>query len=147
MAAEDEDLVISSEPEARPADVGVVRQAVNRFNVGATGQQEPLPLNLLVRGQGGAIRGGLLGNLWGGWLRLTHLWIDEPYRGRGLGRRLLEAAEQEAAEMGAQGCFLSAFDFQFPGFYRRLGYEVYGELPDHPPGHTTYHLRKWLTRR
>lgn len=77
----------------------------------------------------------------------THLWIDEPFRGRGFGRQLVEAAEQEAADAGAQGCFLSTFDFQAPGFYRRLGYEVYGELVDYPPGHTTYHFRKWLPRR
>jgi ribosomal protein S18 acetylase RimI-like enzyme len=142
-----DELVISSEPEAGAAVVEVVRRGLYAFNARATGLEEPQPVRLLARDGGGEVRGGLLGALWGDWLHLTHLWIDEPFRGRGFGRRLVEAAEQSAAEAGAQGCFLSTFDFQAPGFYRRLGYEVYGELVDYPPGHTTYHFRKWLPRR
>jgi hypothetical protein len=37
---------------------------------------------------------------------------------------------------------LSTFDFQAPQFYLEHGYEVFATLPDYPPGHTDYHLRK-----
>lgn len=142
-----DDLVVSSEPDANPADVGQVRRGLHGYNAHETGLEAQQLVNLFVRDKAGEIRGGLLGYRWGGWLHLTHLWVAEPYRGRGLGRRLLETAEQEAMDTGAQGCFATAFDFQSPDFYRRLGYEVYAELPDYPPGHTTYHLRKWLGGR
>ena len=144
---DDAGLVITSEPDASPVAAGEVRRGLYAFDAHATGLPEPHRLQLFARDRGGEIRGGLLGSLWGDWLHLTHLWIDEPCRGRGFGRQLVEAAEREAADAGAQGCFLSTFDFQAPGFFRRLGYEVYGELVDYPPGHTTYHFRKWLPRR
>ena len=142
-----DDLVISSEPEASAADLAKVRRGLEGFNAGQTGLDAPIPLNVLARDGAGKIQGGLLGQVWGGWLHVKVLWIAAAFRGRRLGQRLLDAAELEAADLGAQGCFLSTFDFQAPGFYQRLGYEVYGELPGYPPGHTTFHLRKWLVRR
>jgi hypothetical protein len=39
--------------------------------------------------------------------------------------------------------FLDTFSFQAPGFYQKLGYRVFGELVDFPPGHT----RQYLTKR
>jgi ribosomal protein S18 acetylase RimI-like enzyme len=141
------DFLISSEPEAGPEAVDALRRGLHDYNAGETGLDAPHPVRVFVRDRQGRILGGLLGEVWGGWLHLKILWVAETHRGRGLGRRLLEAAEDEAAEHGVQGCFLSTFDFQAPGFYQRLGYEVYGELPGYPPDHTTYHLRKWLARR
>jgi GNAT superfamily N-acetyltransferase len=145
MAADDP--VISSEPEASPADLAKVRRGLEGFNAGQTGLDAPIPVNLFARDAAGKIQAGLVGEVWGGWLRVKILWVAAAFRGRGLGQRLLETAEQEASDLGAQGCFLHTFDFQAPGFYQRLGYEVYGELPGYPPGHTTFHLRKWLGRR
>jgi ribosomal protein S18 acetylase RimI-like enzyme len=90
----------------------------------------------------GAIKGGLPGYVWGGWLHITELWLSEEYRRDGLGRQLLQTAEREAASSGARGAFLSTFDFQAPDFYRRCGYEVYATHPDCRLGHVDYHLQK-----
>ena len=70
------------------------------------------------------------------------LWVVEELRGRGLGRRLLLAAEAAAVKRGCRGAWLGTFDFQSRGFYERLGYTVFAELADFPDGHTHYHLRK-----
>lgn len=140
-------LVISSEDDPSSAAAVTVRRWVDQFNATATGLAAHRAVNHFARDAQGELQGGLLAYQWGQWLHVTHLWVAEAYRRQGLGRRLLEAAEREAAEHGAQGCFLSTFDFQAPAFCRRLGYEVFAELSDYPPGHTTYHLRKWLSWR
>jgi ribosomal protein S18 acetylase RimI-like enzyme len=133
---------VSSEPGAGPEDVAVVRDGLHRFNFDATGLREVHTVTLFVRDHLGAIKGGLLGYVWGGWLHITDLWVSEEFRRDGLGRQLLKTAEREAASSGARGAFLSTFDFQAPDFYRRYGYEVYATLPDYPHGHVDYHLRK-----
>lgn len=135
-------FTVSSEPGATPDEIAVVREGLHQFNFGVTGLRQVHAITLLVRDGAGAIRGGLLGYVWAEWLHITHLWVAEDCRGRGLGRQLLEGAEREASSAGARGAFLSTFDFQAPGFYRRYGYEVYAALPEYPPGHTDYHLRK-----
>ena len=47
-------------------------------------------------------------------------------------------------ERGCHSAWVDTFSFQAPGFYRKLGYEVFGEL-DYPPGHKRFFLRKRLT--
>ena len=63
-------------------------------------------------------------------------------RGRGLGGRLLAAAEQEAVRRGCVGALLDPHDFQAPAFYYKHGYELFGTLTDLPPGHVRYYLAK-----
>ena len=88
--------------------------------------------------------GGAFGDAWGGWLELTLLWVPEPLRGRRYGERLLRIAEEVARMQGCRGVFLNTFSFQAHPFYERFGYEVFGELPDHPVGHTLYFMKKML---
>jgi GNAT superfamily N-acetyltransferase len=79
--------------------------------------------------------------MWG-WLMIDGLWVDEELRGRGLGRRLLLAAESIAVERGCRGAWLGTFDFQARDFYERQGYTVFAALAGFPAGHTHYHLQK-----
>ena len=52
-------------------------------------------------------------------------------------------AEMRALERGCHSAWVDTFSFQAPGFYPRLGYEVFGEL-DYPPGHKRIFLQKRL---
>jgi hypothetical protein len=45
---------------------------------------------------------------------------------------------------GGRHVFLDTFSFQAPGFYLKHGYEVFGELPGFPAGHTRFYLKKAL---
>ncbi len=76
---------------------------------------------------------------------LSLLWVAEPVRGKGQGRKLLEAAEDEARSQGCRGVFLSTFSFQARPFYERLGCEVIADVPDYPIGHTYHVPKKALT--
>lgn len=138
------DLRISSEPTAAPADIEAVKDAVNHFNVDVTGVADWWPVTLLLRDEASTVQGGLLGDIWGGWLHVTYLWVAETARGRGHGRRLLQAAEGEARRRGCRYVHLETFSFQARPFYETLGYSVFAELGEYPPGHAHYYLRKTL---
>lgn len=138
------DVRIVSEPQASPQDREVVSQGIVLFNVAATGDANYSPLAIFLKDDRGAVLGGALGNLWGGWLNLTYLWVSEPLRGQGHGTRLLEAAEAEAKQFGCTNVFLTTFSFQAPSFYERLGYEVVADIPDYPVGHNYLVLKKVL---
>jgi ribosomal protein S18 acetylase RimI-like enzyme len=45
---------------------------------------------------------------------------------------LVEFAESCARERGCIGAWVDTFSFQAPGFYERLGYRQFGELPFYP---------------
>jgi GNAT superfamily N-acetyltransferase len=72
------------------------------------------------------------------------LWVDEPHRGQGVGTQLLAEAEAEAERRGCLGVYLDTYSFQARPFYERLGYQLFGTLPDCPPGATKFYLYKRL---
>lgn len=55
---------------------------------------------------------------------LDELYIDEKYRGRGIGRRAIEFVETQAREMGVNAIHLEATHHNQPAIelYRRAGY-------------------------
>ena len=58
--------------------------------------------------------------------------VLEGLRRRGLGARLLAAAQREATRRGCRETQLDTHGYQAPGFYRRQGYQQVGELPGWP---------------
>ncbi len=69
------------------------------------------------------------------------LFVEEPFRRRGLGTVLLREAEKLAKENGSPMVLTSAGDWNV-GFFRKNGYPLRGELKDVPKGHDCYELYK-----
>ncbi len=122
----------------------LVRDRLDLFNVGVTGVSTYYPVNFFLKSGRGETVGGLLGGIWGGWLHVTYLWIDEACRGQDWGTRLMDQAEAYAREKGAHSVTLDTHSFQARPFYERRGYEVFGALDDYPKGHKKFFLRKRL---
>ena len=72
------------------------------------------------------------------------LWLSEKTRGLGIGSKLIQAFEKFATNKGFNYVRTETISFQARPFYEKLGYTVYGELPNYPKGHTTYCLYKEL---
>lgn len=110
-------------------------------------QSQPMaarPVAVLLKDEQGAVIGGLWGRTAWGWLHMDTLFVPETLRRSGLGARLVRMAEQEAERRGCRGAWLDTFSFQARGFYERLGYRVFGTIPDQPPGHARHFLAKPL---
>jgi GNAT superfamily N-acetyltransferase len=136
--------MIRVEGQPLRSDVSRVFDAVDSFNVAATGDASDKTIVAFLR-RDGHVQGGVIGDCWGGWLHIRALWVAEPLRRQGHGSRLLEAVEEAAREAGCSHSHLETFSFQAPEFYQRRGYEVFGCLPGYPPTHTQYFLRKDLS--
>ncbi|HEX2081633.1 MAG TPA: GNAT family N-acetyltransferase [Longimicrobium sp.] len=135
---------IGLEDEPSAEDRRKVIEGIKAYNARFTPRVPKLGLTLLLRDGGGEVRGGLLAETYWGWLFVDILWVDEPLRGQGHGGRLMRAAEEEAVRRGCAGAYLDTFDFQARPFYERLGYQLFGQLDDFPPGGSRYFLRKRL---
>jgi ribosomal protein S18 acetylase RimI-like enzyme len=136
---------LSSEPDAPREQVARILETIERWNMDVTGDHDYRPVAIFLRDDRESIRGGVTGGVWGGWLHIVALCVDEPLRGRGFGRALVLAAEAEGRAAGARHAFLETHSFQAPGLYQRLGYRVAGELEDYPPGERQLILRRSLT--
>jgi len=127
--------------------VDAVRQAIAgplvRYNELQAGPGHYQPLVLALHDEVGSVIGGLWASTGYGWLYTQMLLVPESLRGQGVGQQLMAQAEDEARQ---RGCHHAWVDTQFGArpFYEKLGYRVFGELPDYPPGHTRSFLQKAL---
>lgn len=133
---------ITLEPSPSEADIRTVKRHLLEFNNQHAEPEHYQSLALFVRDESEQVVGGLLGYTHWRWLFVQNLWVDDSLRGSGYGRELMLAAEREAQARGCRHAYLDTFDFQALGFYQKLGYELFGQLEDYPPGHTKYFLQK-----
>jgi GNAT superfamily N-acetyltransferase len=141
--ARDEGLKVVFEPY-NDAAKQFVTDKLGNYNIAVTGHAAYYPVAYFLRTADGELLGGLHGAIWGQWLHVKILWIAEPVRGKGHAREMLLAAEEYAVARGCIGAQLETFSFQALPLYEKLGYEVFGEIKDYPPGHVFYFLRKTL---
>src|SRR4051794_28233734 len=122
------EIRLSSEVDARPEDIATLENAIDEFNMRYTGDRNYRPVRIFLRDEANTLCGGIVADLWGGWMHINTLWIDEGLRGQDYGTRLMEAAEKEARAHGCHHAFLETHSFQARPFYERLGYEVIATL-------------------
>ena len=135
-------LQIEDDPKAE--DILQLQERLYEFNAGAVGARDGRYLSIFVRDETGELLGGLHGWTWVCTLGVDVLWVREDQRRRGLGRRLLEAAEAEAIRRGCGQAFLQTHSYQAPAFYARLGWEALAEVPGYPEPTTRVMYRKRL---
>jgi GNAT superfamily N-acetyltransferase len=77
---------------------------------------------MLVAELAGEIVGGALACLAGDAVKVEVIALTPAARGKGLGRRLMEAIEGAAVRLGARAIFLGGANADNRGFYQRLGF-------------------------
>ena len=123
-------------------DFKVLKFGLNCYNESIVGKLDKEKVASFVEDKSGDIRGGILGEIKWGWLYVEGLWIDSSCRKKGWGAKLLSTLEKYAQSKGVVNYRLETTSFQALGFYQKAGYCVFAELPDMPPGHTSYFLKK-----
>lgn len=135
---------ISSVEDPEQIPWGVIGGGLNQFNRRQAGDNQFQRLCFTMTASDGEVVGGVIGETYWDWFYLDLIWVAEDLRGCGYGRSLMEIAEREAQLRGAKNVYLDTFSFQAPDFYKKQGYTIFGELPDFPPGHQRYFMRKEL---
>jgi ribosomal protein S18 acetylase RimI-like enzyme len=143
MSTKDENaeyqIVAAEQPEW-----SIIGGGISEFNTQQAGEDNGKNLCFVLRSPDDEVVGGIIGSTHWNWLYVNLMWIREDLRGQGYGEQLLALAEEEARKRGAKHAYLDTFSFQAPGFYKKYGYQVFGELADFPKGHQRYYLKKEL---
>jgi GNAT superfamily N-acetyltransferase len=124
------------------ADRAAILDTLAAFNARHGYPADPKPVAILIKDEAGQVTGGLWGRTVYGWLYVDYLVVPDSMRGRGLGSKILLAAEQVARDHGCAGSWLTTFSFQAQGFYEKLGYSTFGQLEKSPRDNVRIFLRK-----
>ena len=125
-------------------EIKYIRDSLYQFNNEIVGDDGHTPIHIVEYDADGNVIGGILSGTYWGWMYVDILWVDEKHRQKGIGSRLLCAAEEEAIRRGCHHVHLDTMSWQAPEFYKKHGYEVIGVLPDIPSGNQKYLLMKAL---
>jgi N-acetylglutamate synthase-like GNAT family acetyltransferase len=137
------------------AELDAVHAVLRAYNLDRNGEfftsrelleHAPRALHIVVRNAAGAVIGGLLAETQFAWLRISIMAVAEQERSRGVGRRMMALAHEEAKARGCRHAYVDTMDYQAPGFYQKLGYEVAGKLENWDShGHAKLFLTRELT--
>ena len=133
---------ITEVSEPTDDDFEVLKNGLNSFNDIYTGSLLKEKISSFVKDKNDTTVGGVLGEIHWGWLYVKGLWVSDSVRSKGLGSKLLQKIEEYAFSKGITNYRLETTSFQSLEFYKKQGYELFGELPDMPPGFTSYFLKK-----
>jgi GNAT superfamily N-acetyltransferase len=75
-------------------------------------------------------------------LYVSTVFVDEGYRRKGIGERLIREMEKRAFEMGVNTIRLDTFDWQGKDFYEALGYKCVGQYDNTEDGYSEYFFLK-----
>ena len=129
-----------------PSDhaIQAVRNELIAYNIATAAMDTSQDIAVWLHDAHGGLMGGIVGTIWGHCVEITYLWVHPSLRGHGYGRRLLQTLEQEARAQQCHAAILDTYSFQAPGFYQRLGYEVFGVIDGYPRGYQKMFLKKRL---
>ena len=125
-------------------DIEFVNNALEKFNNMHVGPDNHLLLNIVEYDENQNLIAGILGGTYWGWLHIDILWVDENFRSKKIGSRLLIAAENEAKKRGCHSVHVDTMSWQAPEFYKKHGYELISELDNIPNGYKKFHFIKRL---
>ena len=126
------------------AEAAILEERLEAFDCAAV---PPLPgaeeeaLVLKIVGENGAILAGCTAWI-DRWkcMDLSHLWVDERYRNRGMGTALLHEILREGKARGCSLATVGLFSFQASAFCENRGMTVYEPTEDCPKGYAPSYL-------
>lgn len=120
-------------------------EGLKGYNDEKIGRNDRQALSIRITDPGtGEPIGGLVGRTSLGILFIDLVYLPQSLRGSGTGSRILAMAEEEGRRRGCSKAVLFTISFQAPEFYRKLGWQVFGEIAPKPPGATRIYLTKDL---
>lgn len=78
-------------------------------------------------------------------LYVSTVFVDEEYRRKGVGEKLIREMEKRAAAMGVNTIRLDTFDWQGKEFYEALGYQSARHYDNAEDGYSEYFFLKRIS--
>lgn len=103
-------------------------------------------LNWLEYDQNRILIGALTADLLWDWMYIDELWTAVEVRGKGVGRKLMQTAEEHAMNLRLSGLWLWTQSWQAREFYMNLGYVEFTRFTNFPKGYERIGLRKTLNK-
>lgn len=141
-------IEITTNPKEK--DSQIISNGIIEFNKAKIPQLEPIEaevkFSVFAKNETNDVVGGIRATCFWNTLHIELLWLSETCRGKGLGRTLIESAEDFAKKNACEKALVETTSWQAKPFYEKLGYHLIASINDRPKGHTSHYLTKDLKK-
>ncbi len=120
---------------------GFARQAFKSTGIDGL-NEDPISFEIV---NGSEFVGAIVLQLFWSQLHIKYLYVEESYRGQGIGRRLIEHALEFGKNCECQFVFVETMSFQAPEFYQKMGFAIEFSRPGYAENTTFHYLKKDLS--
>jgi GNAT superfamily N-acetyltransferase len=136
-----EEYQLSSSSEPNGAYDSVLKSEIKNFKKSLDFSTEKIDVQFVALDKDKFV-GGIYGHFQYEYLFINVLFVNKKYRGRKIASKLMDKIESEAVRQGVTNIYLTTFEFQALGFYKKRGYRVVMKIEDFPIGSEEYTLYK-----
>jgi GNAT superfamily N-acetyltransferase len=122
--------------------ISFLEDRLYEHNSRETGRDDGRLFSNVVRDSKGDIIAGVAGWTWATACEITQLWVSQGVRNKGIGKLLLQAAEDRARDQNCMKVLVRTYSFQAPHFYEKYGYKIEHVMDNFPEAHRHYTLVK-----
>ena len=102
------------------SDILTLRNMLRKYNGQKFEPANQTDFAIYIKNDSEDVIGGISGKIFGNWMDVDYLVVHESLRRNGLGRELLQKAEDLAIRSNCKNIFLYTFDFQGKDFIPNL---------------------------
>lgn len=125
--------------EPRDKDIEFLTTKINEE---ATEYGSAYPFAILVRSEEQQVIGGCNGSFVFGSIYTDQLWVEDSFRRRGIGSKLMEEVHKLGKKKGCTIASVVTMSFQAPEFYKKLGYQIDFVREGYREGAACLHMSK-----
>lgn len=131
----------------QPFSEGLKKQIFDGFSshaLATIGHDEKFDSLAFVAMDGNAVIGSVVVESFWGALHIKLMYVEEAYRNKGVGRRLMERALAYGVKKGCPFAFVETMSFQALDFYRKVGFQLEFTRSGYSHGTSFHYMRKDL---
>lgn len=129
----------------QPQAIQFLEDRIYEHNSAAINRNDGHLFSIVIKDGDQNIVAGVAGWTWAAACEITNLWVSDHERKKGMGKKLLGAAEEEARKRGCEQILVRSYSFQAPHFYQKNGFKIEHIVDGFPEGHQYYFLLKQLS--
>ena len=121
-----------------------IDEGFSRHAIQMTGHDEKFDAVAFVAMEGESFVGAMVGQRFWNALHVKYVYIDEKYRGKGFGTRLMQRILAYGLEQKCPFAFVETMSFQALGFYQKMGFDLDFTRSGYAHGTSFHYLSKKL---
>ena len=138
-------LIYTIRDKHDPAEIKLLSDGLTQHAASVGVPADLADLGIFAQNTAQEVMGGLIAQVGWAFCYVKLFWVHESLRRQGIGRKLMDMAEEQALKRRCHTMAVDTYNYQGPDFYPKLGFGEFGRIDG--LGHDRNLTRYWYMKR